>query len=120
MAFTPFYTPFYTYPIWYDSSTMTSTNSNLSKRDIISEIIEDAYSKIYKVRMVGPGSLEATIPRAMVEREARKCKLSIQEFIEVYQVEYRFNDFDGAFLRFKKQPRKDEGEPEAQEKIGRK
>ena len=73
-----------------------------SKRDIITEIVKDAYSKFYKMRMVGPGSLEATIPRAIVEREARKCRLSIEEFIKVYQVQYLFNDFGGAFVRFKK------------------
>ena len=70
-------------------------------------MVEDAYSKSYKMRMVGPGSLEATIPRAIVEREARKCKLSIEEFIKVYQVEYLFNDFGGAFIRFKRQPSED-------------
>ena len=81
---------------------MTKQNSTISKRAIIAEIVEDAYSKAYKMRMVGPGSLEATIPRAIVEREARRCRLSIEEFIKVYQVEYFFNDFGGAFLRFKK------------------
>ena len=81
---------------------MTSTNSKLSKRDIIAEIVEDAYSKAYKMRLVGPGSLEATIPRAIVEREARKYRLSIEEFIKVFQVEYLFNDFGGAFIRFRK------------------
>ena len=72
----------------------------MSKRDVVAEIIQDAYIKSYKVRMVGPGSLEATIPRAIVEREARRHNLSIKEFIKVYQVEYLFNDFGGAFVRF--------------------
>ncbi len=85
---------------------MNKQNS-ISKRDIIAEIVQDAYTKSYKMRMVGPGSLKATIPRAIVEREARKCKLSIGEFIKLYQVEYRFNDFDGAFIRFR-QPGEDE------------
>ena len=75
---------------------------NSSKRDIIAEIIEDAYVKAYKMRWVGPGSLEATIPRALVDREARRQNLSIQEFIKVYQVQYLFNDFGGAFVRFTK------------------
>lgn len=70
------------------------------------------------MRIVGPGSLEATIPHAIVEREARKHKLSIEEFIKLYQVEYRFNDFDGAFIGFKRQPGEDEKAPEA-EGIGK-
>ena len=87
---------------------MVEQTSKLSKRDIIAEMVEDAYSKSYKVRIVGPGSLEATIPRAIVEREARRANLSIEEFIKCYQVEYLFNDFGGAFLRFKKQHSGDE------------
>lgn len=75
--------------------------------------------KTYKMRLVGAGSsLEATIPRAIVEREARNFKLSVEEFIKLFQVEYLFDDFGGAFLRFKKQPGEDEEEPEAQEKMG--
>lgn len=98
---------------------MVEQNSTISKRHIIAGIVEDAYSKAYKMRMVGPGSLEATIPRAIVEREARRCRLSIEEFIKVYQVEYLFNDFGGAFLRFKRQPGEDEEAPEAQKGIGK-
>ncbi len=81
---------------------MTEKNSSISKRNVIAEIIQDAYVKSYKMRMVGPGSLEATIPRAVVEREARRCNLTVEEFIKVYQIEYLFDDFGGAFLRFRK------------------
>jgi len=87
--------------------------------NIIAEIVKDAYAKSYRMRSVGPGSLEATIPRAIVEREARKWGLSIEEFIKVFQIEYLFDDFDGAFLRFKKQPSEDEEEFKAQKKIGK-
>ena len=81
---------------------MTEKNPSVSKRNAIAEIIQDAYVKSYKMRMVGPGSLEATIPRAVVEREARRCNLTVEEFIKVYQIEYLFDDFGGAFLRFRK------------------
>lgn len=97
---------------------MVQQNLSTSKRDIIAHMIEDAYTKSYKMRMVGPGSLEATIPRAVVEREARRWGLAIEEFIKVFQVEYLFNDFDGAFLRFKRQPSGDKEELKAREKIG--
>lgn len=81
---------------------MIKQNSSISKRDIIAEIVEDAYTKSYKMRMVGPGSLEATIPRAIVEREARRYGLPIEEFIKLYKVQDLFNDFGGAFVRFRK------------------
>lgn len=77
---------------------MVKESSN--KRKIIADIIEDAYAKAYKMRMVGPGSLEATIPRAIVEREAKKHGLSLKSFVQFYKVEWLFNDFGGAFTRF--------------------
>lgn len=84
--------------------------------NIIAEIVRDAYAKSYRMRSVGPGSLEATIPRTIVEREARKWGLSVEEFIKVFQIEYLFDDFGGAFLRFKKRPSEDEEEFKTQEK----
>lgn len=80
-------------------------------------MIKDAYIKSYRMRMVGPGSLEATIPRAIVEREARKYELPIEEFIKAYQVQYLYNDFGGAFLRFKR-PDEDEEALKAQKEVG--
>jgi len=75
--------------------------NNRSKRDIIAEIVEDAYTKTYRMRMVGAGSsVEATIPSLVVERAARKVALTIPEFIKRYKIEYLFNDFGGAFIRF--------------------
>lgn len=99
---------------------MTSKNPTLTKRDIIAEIVEDAYIKSYRMRMVGAGSsLEATIPRVVVEREARRFKLSVEEFVKLFQVEYLFNDFGGAFLRFKRQPGEDEETLRAQKEVGK-
>jgi len=98
---------------------MVEQTSKLSKRDIIAELLEDAYIKSYRMRMVGPGSLEATIPRVIVEREARKFKLLVEEFVKLFQVEYLFNDFGGAFIRFKRQTDEDKGALKAEEEIGR-
>ncbi|MFP3880366.1 MAG: hypothetical protein ACLFVA_05380 [Dehalococcoidia bacterium] len=82
---------------------MSGNTSVPDKRNVIAEIVEDAYAKAYKMRAVGAGSsLEATLPRAIVEREARRHKLSVKEFIDLYRVEYLFNDFGGAFVRFRK------------------
>jgi len=81
---------------------MIQKTTDISKRDAVAEIVEDAYRKSYKMRLVGPGSLEATIPRAIVEREARRYGFSVEEFIKLYQIEYLFNDFGGAFMRFRK------------------
>lgn len=72
----------------------------VNKQDIIAQIVKDAYTKSYKMRMVGPGSVEATIPSIIVEREARRHGLSIEKFIQLYKLEWLFNDFGGAFIRF--------------------
>jgi len=79
-----------------EGNTVVNTRS---KRDVIAEIAEDAYIKSYKMRMVGPGSIEATIPQLLVEREANKVGLTIAKFIERYRIEYLFGDW-GAFIRF--------------------
>ncbi|MBU0778197.1 hypothetical protein KKF82_08055 [Patescibacteria group bacterium] len=75
---------------------------SMERRDIVTKIIEDAYTKSYKMRIVGEVSVEATLPRIIVEREAKKLGLTIEEFIESHRVEYLFNDFGGAFVRFRK------------------
>ena len=87
---------------------MAEEEITIDKRKVIADIVEDAYTKSYKMRFVGPGSVEATLPKPIVEREARKVGLSVEEFIEQYQVEYLFNDFGGAFLRFRKAEEKPE------------
>ena len=81
---------------------MAEEEITIDKRRVIADIVEDAYAKSYKMRFVGPGSVEATLPKPIVEREARRLGLTVEEFIEQYQVEYLYNDFGGAFIRFKK------------------
>jgi len=88
----------------YNFSTMIEKGSGINKHDIIAELVKHAYTKTYKMRLVGPGSVEATIPGAIVEREAKRHGLSVEEFIKVYRVEYLFGDFSGAFIRFTRQP----------------
>lgn len=64
-----------------------------------------AYRKVYKMRQVGDGSVEVTLPKIVVERAARDRNMSVDEFIKLYRVEHLFNDFesfDGAY-RFVKE-----------------
>ncbi len=86
---------------------MIDKSSITNKREIIAELVDDVYTKAYKMRFVGPGSLEACIPWVIVEREARRCDLSVEKFIKLYQVEYLFDDFGGAFIRFRKAEKSD-------------
>jgi len=71
----------------------------VNKPDIIAAIVKDAYVKSYKMRMVGPGSIEVTLPSVLVKQEASKAGLTIAEFIKQYQIEYLFGSW-GVFIRF--------------------
>lgn len=66
---------------------------------IIAEIVEDGYTKSYKMTMVGPHSIGTNIPSLIVEREARKVGLTVPAFVEQYRIQYLFGDW-GAFIKF--------------------
>lgn len=59
----------------------------------------------YKLRPTGNtenSSIETTIPRPVIEREAKKRNLSIEKFIEEYRAKWYANSFDGLHLKFEK------------------
>ena len=62
----------------------------------------DAYRKEYRLRIAVPGkkSLEVTFPWEVVEREAKRHNMSVEEFIENYQAEALFDSFEGVLYRF--------------------
>lgn len=69
-------------------------------------------TKTYRIRPAGLSKYklwEVTIPANVVEREARKRRLSIGEFVERYRVQWLFNDFEGMFLEFIPSDRKQNG-----------
>jgi len=68
------------------------------------------YRKAYRMRKVGQGGVEATIPKEVVEKAARERELTVDEFIKNYRVVHLFDDFktfDGAY-RFEPAPRAEE------------
>lgn len=54
------------------------------------------------MRLAQPGakSLEVTFPYEVVEREARKNGLSVDDFVRKYQVIAHFNSIDGVVYTF--------------------
>lgn len=68
----------------------------------------DAYRKEYRLRIAIPGkkSLEVTFPWAVVEREAGRRGMSVEEFIESYQVVALYDSFEGVLYRFETLPGK--------------
>lgn len=59
-----------------------------------------AYRKSYKVRLVGDGGAEITIPMMVLEKEASRYGLSVEEFIQKFRAIAHFNSFDGIYYRF--------------------
>ena len=66
--------------------------------------IKDALRKEYAVTVVAKGvkSLKVTFPYEVVEREARKRGLTLEQFLEHYQVIAQYDSFDGVFYSFSK------------------
>ena len=66
--------------------------------------IKDALRKTYKMRRNAPGrdSVVVAMPFEVVEREARKLELSVDEFIKQYQVVAQYDSFDGVHYTFEK------------------
>lgn len=48
----------------------------------------------------GAKSLEVTFPYEVVEREARRNKLPVDDFVKQYQVVAHFNSIDGVVYTF--------------------
>jgi len=61
-----------------------------------------ALRRHYALRKTGEGgkSIETTIPREVVEREARRRGLEVSEFLEEYVAEVLYNDFHGVHITF--------------------
>ena len=66
--------------------------------------LEDAYRRPYRLRMAQPGAktFEVTFPYEVVEREARKNELSVEEFVKSFQVIAHFNGIEGVVYTFER------------------
>jgi len=60
-------------------------------------------SRRYSLRKSRGGTytaFEITVPKEVVEREARRLGITLDELLENYEVECLFNDFHGLHYRF--------------------
>jgi hypothetical protein len=82
--------------------------------DMVSICLSGGLQKVYNLRPTGSRgtTVETSIPREPLEREARQRGLSVGEFVERFQAVWHFNDFGGLFLTFreKRDPGKGPGE----------
>jgi len=77
----------------------------------VNNAYRDAYRKRYKMRALGPDGLNTvvSIPRVVIEREAEKHRLTVEEFREQFSAVAQFDSFDGVHYTFEKIEK--EGEP---------
>lgn len=66
--------------------------------------LEKSLRKAYKVRTVTPNSkyCEVGFPRVVIEREARKLGLSVEDFLERYHAVANYDSFEGTIYTFEK------------------
>lgn len=74
------------------------------------EKLQDTYIKIYRMQATGAGgeTIRTSVPREIVEREARSRGLTVKEFVKQFKVCWLFNGFEGAWARFVKKENKEE------------
>jgi hypothetical protein len=63
----------------------------------------DSYRKTYRLRLAQgnrTNTIEVTFPSQVVDKEARKRNLTVEQFIEKYQVVALYNGFDGVLYQF--------------------
>jgi len=64
--------------------------------------LTDTYTKVYKMRPAAEGlrTIEVSLPKEVIEREARKRGMTLDEFIEKFRAIAHYNAFDGVFYTF--------------------
>ncbi len=63
---------------------------------------KDTYRKVFRMQATGASgkTVRTSVPSEVVEREARRRNMPIEEFITQFRVEWLFNGFEGAWARF--------------------
>jgi hypothetical protein len=74
-----------------------------SEADIPTEKkLQDTYRKAYLMQAVGTdgNTIRTSVPRQVVEKEARRLSLTVKEFLELYKLEWLYNGFPGVYGTF--------------------
>lgn len=69
---------------------------------MVNTMLENALRKEYQIRVPVEGrkSFVVTMPYEVVEREARRRDLSLDEFLKRYQVIAHYDNFEGIIYTF--------------------
>lgn len=62
---------------------------------------KESYTKCYRMQSVGESNtIRTSVPSEIVEREAKKKDLTVEQFIKTYNIQWLYNGFDGAWANF--------------------
>ena len=64
-----------------------------------------AHRKRYRMRMVGTGGVESTIPKVVVERAAKENKQTVEDFVMTHDIIHLFGNFDSFTAAYRFVPR---------------
>jgi len=80
---------------------MVKKNRNQVPKD---HQLADTYTKTYRMQTVGAdgSTIRTSVPRVIVEREARRYDLTVNQFIEQFRIVWLFNGFKGAHTTFER------------------
>jgi len=63
--------------------------------------LQDTYTKTYRMQIAGLGeTIRTSVPKEVVEKEAKRHGLKVEEFVKKFRVSWLYNGFDGAWARF--------------------
>ena len=81
---------------------MCNNNCTLDNSKIpTEEELQDTYTKTYRMQVAGFGeTIRTSVPKEVVEREAKRHDLTILEFIEKFRIVWLYNGFTGAYANF--------------------
>jgi len=74
----------------------------MSEEEIKAPNDNDTYRKTYRIQATGAGgkTIRTSVPCEVVEKEARRRNMTIDEFVANFKVEWLYNGFEGAWARF--------------------
>ena len=66
------------------------------------EKLDDTYTKTVRMQATGADgkTIRISIPRVVVQKEAKKHDLPLDRFLGLFRAEWRFNSFEGAYMLF--------------------
>jgi len=70
--------------------------------DSVTIDLQSALTKNYNIRFNGPYILETTLPKDVLEREARVQGMSLSEYVRSFELIWHYGSFPGMYVEFRR------------------